>query len=121
MIKDIYSKKKLASGWFSLLQQIICYEFEKIENDFGKKTRQNPKCFKKNWKKSKTKNEGGGTYSTIRDGLVFDSVGVNFSEVSGKFHKKFIIISNLNLEILYFLEEKVLERQKMYITMRMKD
>ena len=90
MIKDIYSKKKLASSWFSLLQQIICYEFEKIENDFGKKTRQNPKCFKKkNWKKSKTKNEGGGTYSTIKDGLVFDSVGVNFSEVSGKFHKKF--------------------------------
>ena len=90
MIKDIYSKKKLASSWFSLLQQIICYEFEKIENDFGKKTRQNPKCFKKkNWKKSKTKNEGGGTYSTIRDGLVFDSVGVNFSEVSRKFNKKF--------------------------------
>ena len=90
MIKDIYSKKKLASSWFSLLQQIICYEFEKIENDFGKKTRQNPKYFKKkNWKKSKTKNEGGGTYSTIKDGLVFDSVGVNFSEVSGKFHKKF--------------------------------
>ena len=60
MIKDIYSKKKLASSWFSLLQQIICYEFEKIENDFGKKTRQNPKCFKKkNWKKSKTNNEGG--------------------------------------------------------------
>ena len=90
MIDDIYLKKKLVSSWFSLLQQTICYEFEKIEIDFGKKTRQNPKCFKKkNWKKSKTKNEGGGTYSTIRDGLVFDSVGVNFSEVSGKFHKKF--------------------------------
>ena len=90
MIKDIYLKKKLISNWFSLLQQTICYEFEKIEIDFGKKTRQKPRCFeKKNWNKSKTKNEGGGTYLIIKNGLVFDSVGVNFSEVSGKFHKKF--------------------------------
>jgi len=34
MIKDIYSKKKLTSSWFSLLQQTICHEFEKIEIDF---------------------------------------------------------------------------------------
>ena len=90
MTENIYFKKKLLSSWFSLLQQTICYEFEKIEIDFGKKTRQKPRCFeKKNWNKSKTKNEGGGTYSIIKNGLVFDSVGVNFSEVSGKFHKKF--------------------------------
>ena len=90
MDQNIYFKKKLASSWFVLLQQIICYEFEKIEIDFGKKTRQKPSYFKKNnWKKSKTKNEGGGIYSIIKDGLVFDSVGINFSEVSGKFHKKF--------------------------------
>jgi len=90
MDQNIYFKKKLASSWFVLLQQIICYEFEKIEIDFGKKTRQKPSYFKKNnWKKSKTKNDGGGIYSIIKDGLVFDSVGVNFSEVSGKFHKKF--------------------------------
>ena len=53
MTKDIYLKKKLTSSWFSLLQQTICYEFEKIEIDFGKKTRQNPKCFKKNCQKFK--------------------------------------------------------------------
>ena len=56
MIKDIYLKKKLVSSWFSLLQQTICYEFEKIENDFGKKTRQKSKYFEKtSWKKSKKK------------------------------------------------------------------
>ena len=44
---------------------------------------------KRTWQKSKTKNEGGGTFCKIKNGLVFDSVGVNFSEVSGKFHKKF--------------------------------
>ena len=31
MKKDIYLKKKLTASWFSLLQEIICYEFEKIE------------------------------------------------------------------------------------------
>ena len=47
MIKDIYLKKKLTSSWFSILQQEICHEFEKIEIDFGKKTKQKPKYFKK--------------------------------------------------------------------------
>ena len=37
MINDIHSKKRLASSWFKLLQQTICYEFEKIESDYGKK------------------------------------------------------------------------------------
>ena len=90
MIEDIYSKKRLASSWFKLLQQTICYEFEKIERDLGKKTGKKPKYFEKNaWKKSRLINEGGGSYAIIKNGLVFDSVGVNFSEVSGKFHKKF--------------------------------
>ena len=90
MVKDIYSKKKLVGNWFYLLQQIICYEFQKIEYNFGKKTGKTPKYFKKkSWRKSKVKNEGGGTFATIKNGLIFDSVGVNFSEVSGKFHKKF--------------------------------
>ena len=72
------------------LQQIICNEFEKIEIDFGKKNKCTPKYFKKtNWKKSEKNTEGGGTYFIIKDGLVFDSVGVNFSKVSGKFDKKF--------------------------------
>ena len=88
MNKNIYLKKKLVSGWFFLLHQMICYEFQKIEIDYAKKTRQKPKYFKKKtWKKSKK--EGGGTYAIIKDGALFDSVGINFSEVSGKFKKKF--------------------------------
>ena len=90
MIKDIYLKKKLTSSWFSLLQQIICYELEKIEINYGKKKGKKSKHFlKKSWKKSLIKNEGGGTFATIKNGLVFDSLGVNFSEVSGNFNKKF--------------------------------
>ena len=90
MIHDIYSKKKLVSSWFSLLQQTICYEFQKIEIDFGKKNKLKPKYFKKKiWKKSEKKNEGGGMFYIIKKGLVFESVGINFSEVNGKFEKKF--------------------------------
>ena len=88
MIEDVYFKKKLASSWFSLLQETICYEFEKIEVDYGKRTKQKPKYFrKKNWKKSI--NEGGGIFAIIKNGLLFDRVGVNYSQVSGKFDKRF--------------------------------
>jgi len=88
MNKEINLRKKITSSWFYLLQQTICHEFQKIEIDYGKKTKQKPKLFKKkSWLKSK--NKGGGKYAIIKDGLVFDSVGINFSEVSGKFHKKF--------------------------------
>ena len=47
MINDIHSKKRLASSWFKLLQQTICYEFEKIESDYGKKTKQKPEIGEK--------------------------------------------------------------------------
>ena len=90
MIKDLYLKKKLASTWFYQLQQTICYEFQKIEIDYAKKKIKKPTLFeKKNWQKSKLKNEGGGIFAIMKNGLIFDSVGVNFSEVSGKFNKKF--------------------------------
>ncbi len=89
MKNNIYIKKKLASNWFYLLQQTICYEFQKIEIDYGKKSKKKPKLFEKNlWKKSKIKNEGGGTYYIIKNGLVFDKVGINISEVNGNFDSK---------------------------------
>jgi len=87
---DIYLKKKLSSSWFNLLSQTICYELQKIEIDYGKKIGKRSKYFKtKSWSKSENSEEGGGTYSIIEDGLVFDKVGVNFSEVQGKFNSKF--------------------------------
>ena len=90
MVKDIYIKKKLAYNWLYLLHEMICYEFQKIEIDFAKKFNKKPKYFERNlWNKSKVKNEGGGSYSIIKDGLVFDRLGVNCSQVSGKFSKKF--------------------------------
>ena len=77
---NLETKKKISSQWFEFLQSQICEEFEKIERVKFKKT---------TWKKSKNQKDGGGTYAIIKNGSVFDSVGVNFSLVSGKFHKKF--------------------------------
>ena len=83
-------KKKLTSYWFSLLQDIICLEFENLEKEFAKKKNKIPVKFKtKKWKKSKIKNEGGGEFRILRNGLVFEKAGVNFSEVNGSFKKEF--------------------------------
>ena len=77
-------KKKLSKNWFKLLQEVICKDIEELE---GKK-----KLFtSKSWKRSTNKNEGGGEFRIFENGKIFEKVGVNFSEVHGKFSKKFQI------------------------------
>ena len=74
-------KKEIAKKWFKTLQNIICLEIEKIENS--------PKKFvSKKWIKNKKKNEGGGEFRILSNGKIFENVGVNFSQVNGKFSKK---------------------------------
>ena len=80
MDKEI--KKKLAKNWFKILQDIICENIEEIENK--------KKIFRcKKWNRGMNKNEGGGEFRILENGKVFEKVGVNFSEVYGKFSKKF--------------------------------
>ncbi len=80
MIKSDF-KKKMADSWFSYLQTQICKEFELLEN---KKI----KFSKREWKKKK-KREGGGTSMLLKNGRIFEKVGVNKSTVSGIFPKQF--------------------------------
>ena len=75
-------KKKLARNWFKVLQDMICFEIEEIEKNKKKFT-------SSHWKRNKKKDEGGGEYRILENGKVFEKVGVNFSEVSGKFSKEF--------------------------------
>ena len=75
-------KKKLARNWFKVLQDMICFEIEEIEKNKKKFT-------SSHWKRSKKKDEGGGEYRILENGKVFEKVGVNFSEVNGKFSKEF--------------------------------
>ena len=79
---DLKIKKDLVTNWFKLLQDAFCNDISILEN--------NKKKFKSTiWKKNSNKDEGGGEYRILRDGKVFDKVGVNFSKVYGKFPKKF--------------------------------
>ena len=85
-------KKKLARNWFKTLQEVICQEIEELE---AKKN-----IFKiKNWERGKNSNEGGGQFRILENGKIFEKVGVNFSEVYGKFSKE--------LEIEYLGEIKI--------------
>ena len=79
MDKEI--KIKLARNWFKLLQNVICDDIEKLEN---KKI----KFKSKKWLRNKIKDEGGGEFRILSDGKIFEKVGVNFSEVHGKFPKE---------------------------------
>ncbi len=79
---DLEIKKDLVSNWFKLLQESFCNDISIIENNKIK--------FKTSlWKKNPNKDEGGGEYRILKDGKVFDKVGVNFSKVYGKFPKRF--------------------------------
>ena len=78
---DLEIKKELASNWFKMLQESICESINKLE-------KKNAKFKSTNWKKNLKKDEGGGEYRILKNGKIFDKVGVNYSKVYGKFPKK---------------------------------
>jgi len=75
-------KKQITRNWFKILQEVISKEIEKLE---GRKN----KFTVKSWKRNMLKDEGGGEFRILENGKIFDKVGVNFSEVYGKFSKRF--------------------------------
>ena len=75
-------KKDLASNWFKMLQESICNSVIDLEKN-------NIKFKSTTWKRNFKKDEGGGEYRILKDGKIFDKVGVNFSKVYGKFPKQF--------------------------------
>ena len=79
---DISIKKDLTSNWFQLLQNAICDDICKIEKN-------KINFISKSWKRNSKRDEGGGEYRILRNGKIFEKVGVNFSKVYGKFPKKF--------------------------------
>ena len=83
---EIEIKKKLVDSWFEFLQSEICQKFLELEK---LKSKKNINSFqKKEWKK-KNISEGGGVSYILKNGNIFDKVGVNRSTVSGKFKKEF--------------------------------
>ena len=82
-------EKKLASQWFAFLQHKILEEFQNLEQEFSKKKRLKVKYFRKNiWRKDNPQ-DGGGQYYILKNGQIFDQVGINHSTVQGKFQKNY--------------------------------
>ena len=85
-MKSNILKKRITTKWFRDLRNLICQEFENLEKNSSKNK---IKFHRTKWKKSKIKSEGGGEISMLRNGSIFEKVGVNISEVSGNFDKEF--------------------------------
>ena len=79
---DIKIKKDLTSNWFKTLQNTICNSISDLEKN-------KVKFISNTWERNKKKDEGGGEFRILKNGKVFDKVGVNFSKVYGKFPKQF--------------------------------
>jgi coproporphyrinogen III oxidase len=82
---DSEERKIIVKNWFENLRNSICKEFENIEY---KKSKKKTLFQKTNWKAGGS-SKGGGVFSLIKNGAVFDKVGVNISTVSGKFNNEF--------------------------------
>ena len=82
-------EKKLASQWFAFLQRKILEEFQNLELEFSNKNRLKVKYFRKSiWRKDNPQ-DGGGQYYILKNGQIFDQVGINHSTVQGKFQKNY--------------------------------
>ncbi len=79
---DFEIRKDLTSSWFKTLQDSICHSISELEKN-------KIKFESTRWKRNQNKDEGGGEYRILKDGKIFDKVGVNFSKVYGKFPKHF--------------------------------
>ena len=79
---DFEIRKDLTSSWFKTLQDSICHSISELEKN-------KIKFESTTWKRNQNKDEGGGEYRILKDGKIFDKVGVNFSKVYGKFPKNF--------------------------------
>tara|TARA_Y200000002_G_C22631975_1_gene642936 strand:- start:117 stop:944 length:828 start_codon:yes stop_codon:yes gene_type:complete len=81
---ELENKKIFSDKWFAYLQEQICNNFESLEKEMNS----SKKFISTSWNK-KNKSHGGGVYRILKNGNIFDKVGVNKSTVSGTFSKKF--------------------------------
>ncbi len=82
-------EKKLTGQWFAFLQEKIVEEFQNLESEFSIKNRTKVMYFKKKLWKKKDPKDGGGQYYILKNGQIFDKVGVNHSTVEGVFQKNY--------------------------------
>lgn len=87
-------KKTQAADWFQTLRDQICTAFERLEdNNAGPMSSKAAGRFKRtSWDRTDQtdgSHGGGGVMSIMKNGRVFEKVGVNISSVHGKFTEEF--------------------------------
>lgn len=78
-------RKQIAAEWFKNLRDLICTEFEKIEQELSGSDKPAGTFERKKWQRE----GGGGGEMSIMRGRVFEKVGVNISTVFGQFNEQF--------------------------------
>ena len=83
---ELDSEQQRARGWFEQLRDLICAEFEAIEQESGSDA-----TFEYTpWERTDPSGEpGGGGVRGVMKGSVFEKVGVNVSTVAGTFEGDF--------------------------------
>ncbi|MGB0575738.1 MAG: oxygen-dependent coproporphyrinogen oxidase [Alphaproteobacteria bacterium] len=92
MTRTLDEKKAVATEWFAELRDLICAEFEAIEQEGGAGNSEAPpgKFQRKTWdRQDHTGADGGGGTMSVMHGRVFEKVGVNISAVHGEFSPEF--------------------------------
>lgn len=88
-------RKAAASAWFTDLRERICAEFERLEGELGDGMPHaelpQGRFERTPWQRPDDGggHGGGGIMAVMREGRVFEKVGVNVSEVSGQFSDQF--------------------------------
>jgi len=88
--EDIESRKREAGTAFRELRDLLCSECEGIEDELehGPHADLAPGRFERTRWSRGSDDEGGGEISILR-GRVFEKLGINFSEVHGRFSEQF--------------------------------